>query len=87
MTTVPADRAAASRLVAALEHAWAAIRSHHPDLPQAVIVVDAYRPVAEIPLWVSWVRSFRSTIATAARSFRAGRDARPSSARDQPRPS
>jgi hypothetical protein len=31
--------AAASRLVAALEHAWAAIRSHHPDVPEVVIVV------------------------------------------------
>jgi hypothetical protein len=31
--------AAASRLVAALEHAWSAIRSHHPDVPRAVIVV------------------------------------------------
>jgi hypothetical protein len=35
----PADHAAASRLVAALEHAWTAIRSHHPDVPQVVIVV------------------------------------------------
>jgi hypothetical protein len=35
----PVDRAAASRLVAALEHAWTAIRSHHPDVPQVVIVV------------------------------------------------
>jgi hypothetical protein len=34
-----ADRAGASRLVAALEHAWAAIRSRHPDVPQVVIVV------------------------------------------------
>jgi hypothetical protein len=35
----PADHAAASRLVAALEHAWTTIRSHHPDVPQVVIVV------------------------------------------------
>jgi hypothetical protein len=35
----PADRAAASRLVAALEHAWIAIRSRNPDVPQVVIVV------------------------------------------------
>jgi hypothetical protein len=35
----PVDRAAASRLVAALEHAWTAIRRHHPDVPQVVIVV------------------------------------------------
>ena len=35
----PADHAAASRLVAALEHAWTAIRSHHPDVAQVVIVV------------------------------------------------
>jgi hypothetical protein len=32
--TAPADTVAASRLVAALEHAWAAIRTHHPDVPQ-----------------------------------------------------
>ena len=37
--TAPADRAAVSRLVAALEHAWIAIRSHHPDVPHVVIVV------------------------------------------------
>jgi hypothetical protein len=35
----PVGRAAASRLVAALEHAWTAIRRHHPDVPQVVIVV------------------------------------------------
>jgi hypothetical protein len=39
MTAAPVDRAAASRLVAALEHAWTAIRRHHPDVPQVVIVV------------------------------------------------
>jgi hypothetical protein len=35
----PVDRTAASRLVAALEHAWTAIRRRHPDVPQVVIVV------------------------------------------------
>jgi hypothetical protein len=35
----PVDRAAASRLVAALEHAWTTIRRHHPEVPQVVIVV------------------------------------------------
>jgi hypothetical protein len=39
MTAAAVDRAAARRLVAALEHAWTAIRSHHPDVPQVVIVV------------------------------------------------
>jgi hypothetical protein len=39
MTATPVDQAAVSRLVAALEHAWAAIRSHHPDVPRVVIVV------------------------------------------------
>jgi hypothetical protein len=39
MTATPVDRAAASRLVAALKHAWATIRSYHPDVPQVVIVV------------------------------------------------
>jgi hypothetical protein len=34
-----ADTVAASRLVAALEHAWAAIRTQHPDVPEVVIVV------------------------------------------------
>jgi hypothetical protein len=29
------DSVAASRLVAALEHAWAAIRSHHPEVPRS----------------------------------------------------
>jgi hypothetical protein len=33
------DRAVASRLVAALEHAWTTIRRHHPEVPQVVIVV------------------------------------------------
>jgi hypothetical protein len=41
MTAAPVDRAAASRLVATLEHAWAAIRTRHPDVPQVVIVVAA----------------------------------------------
>ena len=36
---VSADHAAASRLVAALEHAWTASRRRHPDVPQVVIVV------------------------------------------------
>jgi hypothetical protein len=39
MTAAPPVDRAASRLVAALEHAWTAIRSHHPEVPQAVIVV------------------------------------------------
>ncbi len=37
--TATPDHAAASRLVAALEHAWSAIRGHHPEVPQEVIVV------------------------------------------------
>jgi hypothetical protein len=36
---VSADHAAASRLVAALEHAWTAILTQHPEVPQVVIVV------------------------------------------------
>jgi hypothetical protein len=40
MTATPSvDRAAASRLVAALEHAWTAIRYRHPEVPEVVIVV------------------------------------------------
>ena len=39
MTAAPIDQAAASRLVAVLEDTWATIRSHHPDVPQVVIVV------------------------------------------------
>ena len=39
MTASPSVDRAASRLVAALEHAWTAIRSHHPEVPQVVIVV------------------------------------------------
>jgi hypothetical protein len=42
MTATPSvDRAAASRLVAALEHAWSAIRTQHADVPQVVIVVTS----------------------------------------------
>jgi hypothetical protein len=37
-TTTPSD-GAASLLVAALEHAWQTIRSRHPDVPDAVVVV------------------------------------------------
>jgi hypothetical protein len=36
---LPVDRAAASRLIAALEHAWTAIHSRHPEVPEVVIVV------------------------------------------------
>jgi hypothetical protein len=35
MTAAPVDRPAASRLVAALEHAWAAIRTLHPEVPRS----------------------------------------------------
>jgi hypothetical protein len=38
MTATPVDRAA-SRLVAALEHAWTTIRRHYPEVPEVVIVV------------------------------------------------
>ena len=36
--TTPSD-GAASLLVAALEHTWQTIRTRHPELPQAVLVV------------------------------------------------
>jgi hypothetical protein len=39
MTATPSVDRAASRLVAALERAWSAIRARHPDVPQVVIVV------------------------------------------------
>jgi hypothetical protein len=39
MTAPPVNQAAASRLVAALENAWSAICTQHPDIPQVVIVV------------------------------------------------
>ncbi len=32
---------AASAVVAALEHAWAAIRAHHPDVPHVVVILGA----------------------------------------------
>jgi hypothetical protein len=35
----PADRDAASRLVATQEHAWTAIRTQHPDVSHDVMVV------------------------------------------------
>jgi len=39
MTATPSVDRAASRLVAALEHAWTAIRTQHADVPKVVIVV------------------------------------------------
>jgi hypothetical protein len=38
-TTSTASDGTASLLVAALEHTWQTIRTHHPELPQAVLVV------------------------------------------------
>jgi len=38
-TPTPTVAGAASPLLAALEHAWAAIRARHPDVPDAVLVV------------------------------------------------
>jgi hypothetical protein len=54
-------------------------RLAHPPL-------DADQPVTA-PRCFSLTRSFRLTIATGARPFRAGRDALPSPACDQPKPS
>ena len=38
-TPAPTVAGAASPLLAALEHAWAAIRTRHPEVPDAVLVV------------------------------------------------
>ncbi len=38
--TTPGPQAA-SAVVAALEHCWAAIRGHHPDVPQVVVILGA----------------------------------------------
>lgn len=38
---VPSPQAAASAVVAALERAWTAIRAHHPDVPQVVVILGA----------------------------------------------
>jgi hypothetical protein len=37
----PSSQAAASAVVAALERAWTAIRAHHPDAPQVVVILGA----------------------------------------------
>jgi hypothetical protein len=37
----PSPQAAASAVVAALEQAWTAIRAHHPDVPQVVVILGA----------------------------------------------
>jgi hypothetical protein len=39
--TTPTPQVAASAVVAALEQAWATIRTHHPDVPQVVVVLGA----------------------------------------------
>jgi hypothetical protein len=42
MNAEPASpQAAASAVVAALEQAWTAIRAHHPDVPQVVVILGA----------------------------------------------
>jgi hypothetical protein len=40
-TTTPSQEVAASAVVAALEDAWTAIRTHHDDVPQVVIILGA----------------------------------------------
>jgi hypothetical protein len=37
----PSPQVAASAVVAALEQAWTAIRAHHPDVPQVVVILGA----------------------------------------------
>jgi hypothetical protein len=37
----PSPQAAASAVVAALEDAWTAIRAHHPDVPEVVVILGA----------------------------------------------
>jgi len=37
----PRPHSAASAVVAALERAWAAIRAHHPDVPEVVVILGA----------------------------------------------
>jgi hypothetical protein len=37
----PSHEVAASAVVAALERTWAAIRQHHPELPEAVVILGA----------------------------------------------
>jgi hypothetical protein len=37
----PSPQAAASAVVASLEQAWTAIRIHHPDVPQVVVILGA----------------------------------------------
>ena len=37
----PSPQAAASAVVASLEQAWTAIRTHHPDVPQVVVILGA----------------------------------------------
>jgi hypothetical protein len=58
---------------------------HNPGASR-IPPLDADQPVTAPP-WFSPARSFRLTIATGARPFRAGRDASPSPACDQPKPS
>jgi hypothetical protein len=60
MTATPVDRAAASRLVAAQEHAWTAIRTQHSEVLQVVIVgaeaPGQFRPGARGAVVSRWSR-------------------------------
>jgi hypothetical protein len=41
MTTTAAPEVAASAVVAAMEHAWMAVRARHPEVPEVVVVLGA----------------------------------------------
>jgi hypothetical protein len=40
-TTAPAPEVAASAVVAAMEHAWTAIRARHPEVPEVIVILGA----------------------------------------------
>jgi hypothetical protein len=40
-TTTATPEVAASVMVAAMEHAWTAIRAHHPEVPEVIVILGA----------------------------------------------
>ena len=72
-TTSTVSDGTASLLVAALEHTWQTIRTRHPELPQAVLVVASGAEGKRLNLGHFAPTAGRSTAPTATRSWSAAK--------------
>jgi hypothetical protein len=67
----PSPDGTASLLVAALEHAWQTVRTHHPDVPDAVLVVASGSEGKRLNWGHFAPTAGRSPVPTATRSWSA----------------